>query len=141
VVRANDLGSDIRWPSFGPKVVALGMRSARSCRLYLGEDRSHRTGALNLYGHRAHAFNAGAVTLGDVLAAQCATVMSSAIEIEGLRTALASRDTIGQGTGILMERYGVNGAEAFDLLRTTSQERNIKLNLVTEQSIEQRRLP
>jgi AmiR/NasT family two-component response regulator len=76
-----------------------------------------------------------------VLAAQCATVMSSAIEIEGLRTALASRDTIGQGTGILMERYGVNGAEAFDLLRTTSQERNTKLNLVTEQSIEQRRLP
>jgi hypothetical protein len=141
VVRVDDLGTDIRWPSFGPKAVALGVCSALSYRLYLGEDRAHRIGALNLYGHRAHAFDDGAVGLGEVLAAPCATVMSSAIEIEGLRTALGSRDTIGQAKGILMERYNIDGAAAFDLLKETSQERNLKLNLVAEQLIEQRRLP
>ncbi len=141
VVRADDLETDVRWPGFGPKAVALGVRSALSYRLYLGEDRSDRIGALNLYGHAPAAFDGRAVGLGEVLAAQCATVLTSAIEIEGLRTALSSRDTIGQAKGILMERYHVDGAAAFDLLRTTSQERNLKLNLVAEQLIEQRRLP
>lgn len=140
-VRVDDLGSDVRWPSFGPAAVALGVCSALSYRLYLGEDRSHRIGALNLYGHHTHAFDARAVGLGEVLAAQCATVLGAAIQIDGLHTALASRDTIGQAKGILMERYRIDGAAAFDLLRTTSQQRNIKLTLVAEQLIEQRRLP
>lgn len=141
VVRVADLGTDVRWPGFGPKAVALGVRSAMSYRLYLGEDRSDRLGALNLYGHAPQAFDGRAVGLGEVLAAQCATALSSAIEIEGLRTALSSRDTIGQAKGILMERYHLDGAAAFELLRTTSQERNIKLALVAEQLIAQRRLP
>jgi len=141
VVRAKDFGTDTRWPTFGAKAMALGVHSALSYRLYLGEDRSHRIGALNLYGHLPDAFTDGALALGEVLAAQCATVLNSAIKIEGLQTALTSRDTIGQAKGILMERYHVDGAAAFDLLRKTSQERNIKLNLVAEQLIEQRRLP
>lgn len=141
VVWADDLGTDIRWPGFGPKAVALGVRSALSYRLYLGEDRSRRVWTLNLYGYDTDAFDGRAVRLGEVLAAQCATVLGAAIETEGLRTALASRDAIGQAKGILMERYRIDGAAAFDLLRTASQARNIKLHLVAKQLIEQRRLP
>jgi len=42
---------------------------------------------------------------------------------------------------MLMERPRLDGDAAFDLLRTISQERNIRLHLVAEQLIEQRRLP
>jgi hypothetical protein len=141
VVRVDDLGSDTRWPRFGPRAVALGVRSALSYRLYLGDDRSHRIGALNLYAHRAHAFEGSAIGLGEVFAAQCATVLGSAIQMEGLRTALASRDSIGQAKGILMERYDLDATAAFDLLRKTSQDLNVKLSQVACTVIEQRRLP
>lgn len=141
LVRADDLGADPRWPRFGPDAVMLGVRSALSYRLYLGDDRSRRIGALNLYAHRAHAFDVDAVGLGEVFAAQCASVLSSAIEIEGLHAALASRDKIGQAKGILMERFDLDAAAAFDLLRKTSQDRNIKLNQVADRVVRQRRLP
>lgn len=141
VVHVGDLGSDTRWPEFGPQAATLGVRSALSYRLYLDDDRSRRIGALNLYAHRANAFDANAVGLGEVLAAQCASVLAAAIEVEGLRTALSSRDVIGQAKGILMERHGMDAVTAFDLLRQTSQDRNIKLNQVANHLIEQRRLP
>ncbi len=140
VVRVGDLASDLRWPAFGPRASALGVRSALSFRLSFGDGRASRGGALNLYGHAREAFDGGAVRLGEVFADQCATVMSAAIEIEGLHTALASRDTIGQAKGILMERFNIDGAEAFDLLKRASQTRNIKLNQIAEHVVAQRRL-
>jgi hypothetical protein len=141
VVRVGDLASDLRWPAFGPCAATLGVRSALSFELSFEDGRASRGGALNLYGHAREAFDDGAVRLGEVFADQCATVMSAAIEIEGLHTALASRDTIGQAKGILMERFNIDGAEAFDLLKRASQTRNVKLTQVAELVVAQRRLP
>jgi AmiR/NasT family two-component response regulator len=44
-----------------------------------------------------------------------------------LQQALLSRDVIGQAKGILMDRLKVTPEDAFDLLRRSSQELNIKL--------------
>nr|WP_281376416.1 ANTAR domain-containing protein [Actinomycetospora corticicola] len=44
-----------------------------------------------------------------------------------MQDAVRSRDVIGQAKGILMERRGLSADEAFDTLRRTSQELNIKL--------------
>ena len=44
-----------------------------------------------------------------------------------LRQAIASRDVIGQAKGILMARRGLTAEEAFDVLRRTSQDLNVKL--------------
>lgn len=41
-----------------------------------------------------------------------------------IRSALASRDIIGQAKGVVMERYNVNAVAAFNLLVKISQERN-----------------
>jgi hypothetical protein len=141
VVRVGDLASDLRWPVFGPRASALGVRSALSFELLFEDGRASRGGALNLYGHAREAFDDGAVRLGEVFADQCATVMSAAIEIEGLHAALASRDTIGQAKGILMERFNIDGAEAFGLLKGASETRNVKLKQVAELVVGQRRLP
>jgi AmiR/NasT family two-component response regulator len=40
---------------------------------------------------------------------------------------VSSRDVIGQAKGILMQRQGITADAAFDLLRKTSQELNVKL--------------
>jgi ANTAR domain-containing protein len=65
----------------------------------------------------------------------CSTQLSSGSQ--GLRAALNlystvprafdSRDVIGQAEGILMERFGVDGSEAFQMLVRSSQETNLKL--------------
>jgi AmiR/NasT family two-component response regulator len=44
-----------------------------------------------------------------------------------LRRALDSRDVIGQAKGILMHRRGISAEQAFDLLRRSSQDLNVKL--------------
>lgn len=46
---------------------------------------------------------------------------------EGLGRALASRDTIGQAKGILMERFRTGEDEALAMLVRSSQETNLKL--------------
>jgi ANTAR domain-containing protein len=46
--------------------------------------------------------------------------------------ALARRDTIGRAKGMLMERYGMEDAGAFALLRRISQERHRRLRDVAE---------
>jgi len=53
--------------------------------------------------------------------------------IAGLEVALGTRDVIGQAKGILMERYRITADEAFDLLRTASQQKNRKLHDLAEE--------
>ena len=48
-------------------------------------------------------------------------------KVEGLQEALLSRDVIGQAKGILMERFHLTADQAFEQLRTSSQQLNIKL--------------
>ncbi len=66
-------------------------------------------------------------------------VFSSIDECVGLigqlRTALESRDVIGQAKGILMARQGISADEAFDLLRRASQRSNVKLRDVAAQVV------
>jgi AmiR/NasT family two-component response regulator len=45
---------------------------------------------------------------------------------EQFQSALASRDVIGQATGMLMERFDIDAVAAFELLRRLSQESNTK---------------
>jgi AmiR/NasT family two-component response regulator len=46
---------------------------------------------------------------------------------EQLRSAVASRDRIGQAKGIIMERYDLDDVGAFDMMRRLSQETNTTL--------------
>lgn len=43
------------------------------------------------------------------------------------RSALASRDIIGQAKGVVMERFNIDSVEAFELLTRLSQQSNTKL--------------
>jgi AmiR/NasT family two-component response regulator len=58
-----------------------------------------------------------------------------------LQEALVTRDVIGQAKGILMATQHVDADTAFDLLRTTSQHRNVKLRALAEQVVVSGTLP
>src|SRR3977135_3548191 len=55
-VRAGDLCADSRWPLFGPRAAALGVRSMLAFRLFTEED---NWGTLNLYSRTPYACREG----------------------------------------------------------------------------------
>jgi hypothetical protein len=93
-------------------------------------------GALSLYSREAHAFTESSGNIGRVFAQHAAVAMFAAAAEGQFRTALASRDVIGQAKGMLMERYGIDAADAFKLLKRLSQENNTLLRHVAQQVIE-----
>jgi AmiR/NasT family two-component response regulator len=55
---------------------------------------------------------------------------------EQFRSALASRDIIGQAKGMIMERFKVDAIQAFELLKRLSQSSNRPLAGVARQLVE-----
>ncbi|WP_080734080.1 GAF and ANTAR domain-containing protein [Rhodococcoides fascians] len=121
-VRCNDFRSDPRWPAFGPAAVEAGVHSSMSFRLYADGD---TIGALNLFALTADAFGDDDQQRGGVLATHAVVALYAANKTEQFTSALASRDTIGQAKGMLMERFGIDAVQAFDLLARLSQNDNI----------------
>lgn len=57
------------------------------------------------------------------------------------RTALASRDIIGQAKGMVMERFTIDASQAFELLKRLSQTSNTPVVEVARQLVEGQRQP
>jgi transcriptional regulator with GAF, ATPase, and Fis domain len=123
-VQIHDLSAEARWPRFASTAMELGVHSLLAFRLFV---RSGDLGVLNLYGATANAFTEDSVLSGEVLAQHAAVAMVGASAAEQFRTAVYSRDLIGQAKGILMHRDRLTGLQAFAALTLTSQETNIKL--------------
>ena len=137
--RVRDLAGETRWPSWAPRAVALGARSVMS--LPLAAD-GRLVGALNVYSRTPDAYDAQAVAVAEVIAAHCglATQVASAFfghrDLAGqLRDAMTSRAVIEQAKGILMAQHRVTADQAFGLLRTASQRRNVKLRELAEELV------
>jgi len=135
---ANDVAADLRWPAWGPAVAELGMRSALSLRL---ETRARRYGSLNLYSEHTDAFDDDDVAVASIFVTHASVALASAHNEEGLQVAIDARKLIGQAQGIIMERYDLDSARAFDFLRRQSQHNNIKLRDVASWVVEHRTSP
>lgn len=137
-VYADDLIDDLRWPTFGPAAVAVGVRSVLAYSLS-----ATPLGALNLYAWLPAAFGATDRAQGQLFATLAQLALDSAEErargaehAGHLNEALRTRELIGQAQGILMERERITSDQAFDVLRRASQHTNLKLRLVAERLIE-----
>ncbi len=95
-------------------------------------------GALNLFSFETGAWDTEAETIGSVLAAHAAAAILAARHGEQLQSAVSTRDRIGQAKGIVMERFGVDDVRAFELLRTLSQESQVKLIDIAQRVIDTR---
>lgn len=108
----------------GGTLTALGLRSALSLRLRA--DRRRLT-VLTAYAGRPGAFDEDATRIGRLFTAHVSIALESATTREQLTEAMRTRDLIGQATGILMERQGIDAASAFESLVKASQRENVKL--------------
>jgi GAF domain-containing protein len=133
-----DTREEMRWPGWAAAAVTIGVRSMISVRL----GTSARTiGTLNLYDSRPHHFSVADVEVAHVLARHAAIALDRASDAENFSRALDSRKLIGQAQGILMERFDLDDAGAFEVLRRYSQDNNVKLRDVAQSIVDTRRLP
>ena len=129
--RIPDMAAETRWPAFAARAHDLGAGSMLSVQLYVnGEDGD--LGALNLLNEAPHAFDAESEHVALLFAAHAAVAMIGADQQAHLRSALGTRDVIGQAKGILMERFKITPDQAFGLLTAASQQTNRKLADVAE---------
>jgi GAF domain-containing protein len=124
LVVARDLRSEVRWPSWTPQAVGLGLSGVLGVGLRV---RKSVVASLNLYARRPAAFDAQDVRVAQLYATHAGIALSTAREVQNLRAALASRHAIGVAQGLLMARYGLRSDRAFEVLRRYSQMQNVKL--------------
>jgi GAF domain-containing protein len=143
--RVEDLAIDVRWPSYGPRAAAEGARSTLS--LPASAD-GRIVAALNVYSRQPAAFDADAVTVGQVIAAHAGLTaqISSALQghrkiAEQLQEAMTSRAVIEQAKGMIMLRDRIDADAAFGILVAASQRSNTKLRAIAEQIVEWGRTP
>jgi GAF domain-containing protein len=132
-----DLGADPRWGDYGPRAAARG---AASCVSLPVRVEGRPAAVLKVYSAQIDGISekqrelavavseevAGGVALATHLCAQAHT-------LDDRETAMNTRRVIDLALGVLMERTKCDPDEAFALLRTQSQHRNIKLREVARQ--------
>jgi GAF domain-containing protein len=135
IVRTDDFRTEQRWLKYSPAVVEIGVLSGLSFKLYTAD---RTAGALNLFAFKPNAFGAEDETTGVVLAAHAAAAILASRQGEQLESALSTRDRIGQAKGIIMERFGVDDVQAFEMLRRLSQDGNTRLIDIAQRVIDTR---
>jgi GAF domain-containing protein len=133
VIYVADLETDERFPLYREDALAeTPIRSIMAFQLFIA---GQTMGALNVYAEEPDAFGSEARDIGLVFAAHSSVAWNSARRDEQFKKALASRDMIGQAKGMIMERYGVDAVQAFELLRKLSQDSNVPLITVATELV------
>jgi GAF domain-containing protein len=139
VVTASNLAEDDRFPKWGRYVAReLDLHSSMSFRLFTdGES----LGALNLYSTQVNAWNHDDLLDGLIVAAHASIALAATLQEEHFKSALETRQIIGQAIGILRERFDLSADQAFGLMRRVSSTNNLKINQIARQLVDTGRLP
>jgi GAF domain-containing protein len=131
VVRIDDLATDSRWPRFSRQAAALGIRSCLAVPLFEDQEPA---GALTLYARRPGAFGDAEVRRAERFARNASGALTLALRMascndlnDQLRSSIVSRAIIDQALGVIMATERCPQDKAFSLLRTVSQNTNVKL--------------
>lgn len=131
-VSVHNLATDDRWgSSYRHDALAQGARSVLSTPLSIGPGES---GALNLYSPESGGFGPDQRRRAEDFAAEASRALRLAARLadhaelsSNLKAALASRAIIDQALGVIIAQNRCTADEAFDILRSASSHRNIKL--------------
>jgi hypothetical protein len=131
------VGSAAKWPRFAATAAAAGVGAVVATPLF--DTASSRIGALNIYLDDPVILDEREHRIVNALAAETEILVRSALDLLGaqelqehLRTAIASREAIGEAKGILMAEQRCTADQAFELLRRASQRQNRKLKDIAE---------
>lgn len=134
-----DLKTDERFPNYRRDALAeTPIRSIMAFQMFIAGE---TVGALNVYSEQPGAFSAESRNFGLIFAAHTSVAWNSARREEQFQRALSSRDMIGQAKGMIMERYGVNAVQAFELLRRLSQDSNVPLIQIATELVAKAQTP
>jgi GAF domain-containing protein len=140
VVRAPDMSEEKRWPEFARGALNLGVHSMVCFPLVV---KDAALGALNFFSTKKDAFVKERFDVGAMFAAQAAvSIHNSQLYLNSvkltvqLQEALESRAVIDQAKGILMEREGLDADAAFSMLRSASQNLNVKVRDIAHQIVD-----
>jgi GAF domain-containing protein len=134
MMRVDDLSSDRRWPRYQQSALErTPIRSILSFELFVD---GTTMAALNFYADAPRTFSDESIELAGIFATHVALAWSMMRRQDQFRSALASRDTIGQAKGVVMERFDLDAVEAFELLTRLSQRSNTKLIDIAETLID-----
>ena len=135
-----DLRAEERWPEWAAASLRLGFRSAAAAPADTGDGAQL---AINLYGRELDAFGETEMQRARIYVDEAARALRLCLLLaeqteraQDLQTAMASRSTIDQALGVIMGQNRISRDEAFAILRTASQHRNVKLREVAALLIE-----
>jgi GAF domain-containing protein len=135
----DDLADDPGWRDYAVRALAHGVRSSLSMPLFAA---GRPVGALNLYSAKTGFFGEAEARLAERFAREAtvavgiaARLAAQAVLTDQLRASLASRAVIDQALGVIMAQQRCTAAEAFDVLRSASQNRNVKVRDIAAQII------
>ncbi|HET6187590.1 MAG TPA: GAF and ANTAR domain-containing protein [Trebonia sp.] len=130
-VRIDDFAVHGRWPYFSRQAVALGIRSCLAVPL-LADDEP--TGALTLYARRPRAFGPAETARAEQFAGHASGALTLELRMascsdlnDQLRSSLVSRAVIDQALGVIMATERCPQDRAFAVLKTVSQNTNVKI--------------
>ena len=130
-VSIDDTATLAQWPRFEAAAQARGIRSCLALPLVAD---GKPVGALNLYARGTAAFGPVQVRHAEHLAENASGALSLMLRLasyseltEQLRSSLTSRAVIYQALGVIMAQQRCTQARAFEMLRTASQNSNVKL--------------
>ena len=134
VVLVPSTRAETRWPTYIERATQAGVTAQMAIPLRNGGE---VRGALNLYSTTREGIDPEAPDIAALFATHVGLAMGWARNEEQLNEALATRKTIGQAIGIIMERYQIDDAKAFAFLARVSQTGNIKLRDVAQELVSQ----
>jgi len=130
-VSIEDTADQAKWPPFEAAAQARGIRSCLAQPLVAD---GKPVGALNLYARRVAAFGPAQARQAENLAENASGALSLMLRLasyseltDQLRSSLSSRAVIYQAIGVIMAQERCTQAKAFEMLRTASQNSNVKL--------------
>jgi GAF domain-containing protein len=130
-VRIHDMWTHGRWPRFEKRAASLGIRSSLSLPLVAD---GQSVGALNLYSRTPGAFGDEETRRAEKFAGHASGALALALRLasctdlnDQLRSSMVSRAVLDQAVGVIMATEHCAQDKAFSLLRTVSQNTNVKL--------------
>ena len=130
-VNVRDTASEHRWPRFCRQAASLGIRSCYAAPLVNDGDPQ---GALVLYARRPGAFGPEQASRADKFARHASGALTLALRMascadqnDQLKSSIVTRAVIDQALGVIMATERCPQDKAFALLRSASQNTNVKL--------------
>ncbi|MBB5787824.1 GAF and ANTAR domain-containing protein [Jiangella mangrovi] len=137
-ILVTDSTTEPRWPRWTAVIAEIGYRSMLAMPLDLGP---HYSGTVIVFWELAEQPAERHVAVAKLLLRHAAIAITDARRSSTLREAIDARYQIGLAQGILMERYGLDATQSFEVLRRYSRDNNVKLSRVAGDVVRTRSLP